>query len=167
MLHILMGRARTGKSGRVLQRIAALGDSSQQILLVPEHASHVAEMDLCRVCGDTASRHAEALTFKLLASRVLGICGGSADVSFGSLSVDLQKCEHLGENCTVDLNCAFGELVLIVPGRFRVEPTKSAAFASVSVSGAPDDDAAEVIHVNCDASFGEISIHAGDRKSVV
>lgn len=84
--------------------------------------------------------------------------GGSADVSFGSLSVDLQKCEHLGENCTVDLNCAFGELVLIVPGRFRVEPTKSAAFASVSVSGAPDDNAAEVIHVNCDASFGEISI---------
>ena len=50
------------------------------------------------------------------------------------------------------------ELVLIVPGRFRVEPTKSAAFASVSVSGAPGDDAAEVIHVNCDASFGEISI---------
>ena len=71
LLHILMGRARTGKSERVLQRIAVLGDSSQQILLVPEHASHVAEMDLCRVCGDTASRHAEALTFKLLASRVL------------------------------------------------------------------------------------------------
>ncbi|HCP70654.1 MAG TPA: hypothetical protein DIT87_01110, partial [Clostridiales bacterium] len=84
--------------------------------------------------------------------------GGSADVSFGSLSVDLQKCEHLGENCTVDLNCAFGELVLIVPGRFRVEPAKSAAFASVSVSGAPDDGASEVIHVSCDASFGEISI---------
>ena len=68
----------------MLQRIAALGDSSQQILLVPEHASHVAEMDLCRVCGDTASRHAEALTFKLLASRVLGICGGSADVTLDS-----------------------------------------------------------------------------------
>lgn len=79
-------------------------------------------------------------------------------MSFGSLYVDLQKCERLAENCTVDLNCAFGELVLIVPSRFRVEPTKSAAFASVSVSGTPDDDAAEVIHVNCDASFGEISI---------
>ena len=84
LLHILMGRARTGKSERVLHRIAALGDSSQQILLVPEHASHVAEMDLCRVCGDTASRHAEALTFKLLASRVLSICGGSADVTLDS-----------------------------------------------------------------------------------
>lgn len=93
MLHILMGRARTGKSGRVLQRIAALGDSSQQILLVPEHASHVAEMDLCRVCGDTASRHAEALTFKLLASRVLGICGGSADVTLdnGGKLLTLQR----------------------------------------------------------------------------
>ena len=79
MLHILMGRARTGKSERVLQRIAALGDSSQQILLVPEHASHVAEMDVCRACGPTASRHAEVLTFKLLASRVLTLTGGAAD----------------------------------------------------------------------------------------
>ena len=47
LLHLLMGRARTGKSERVLQKIAALGDSSQQILLVPEHASHAAEMDIC------------------------------------------------------------------------------------------------------------------------
>ena len=38
----------------------------------------------CAVCGDTASRHAEALTFKLLASRVLSICGGSADVTLDS-----------------------------------------------------------------------------------
>ena len=53
-----MGRARAGKSERVLRTIRALGDTSQQILLVPEHASHVAEMDVCRVCGDTASRHA-------------------------------------------------------------------------------------------------------------
>ena len=43
MLRILLGRARTGKSARVLEEIRALGDSSQQILLVPEHASHVAE----------------------------------------------------------------------------------------------------------------------------
>ena len=39
MLRILLGRARTGKSARVLGEIRALGDSSQQILLVPEHAS--------------------------------------------------------------------------------------------------------------------------------
>ena len=88
-----MGRARTGKSERVLQKIAALGDSSQQILLVPEHASHAAEMDICRACGDTASRHAEVLTFKLLATRVLQICGGSADVTLdaGGKLLTLQR----------------------------------------------------------------------------
>ncbi|MBQ1619599.1 MAG: hypothetical protein II094_01260, partial [Oscillospiraceae bacterium] len=81
MLRLLMGRARTGKSRRVLDEIAALGDRGQQILLVPEHASHVAEVDVCRTCGDGASRHAEVLTFKLLSSRVLSITGGSADVT--------------------------------------------------------------------------------------
>ena len=81
MLRILLGRARTGKSARVLEEIRALGDSSQQILLVPEHASHVAEVDVCRACGPTASRHAEVLTFKLLASRVLTLTGGAAEVT--------------------------------------------------------------------------------------
>ena len=81
MLRILLGRARTGKSARVLEEIRALGDSSQQILLVPEHASHVAEVDVCRACGVTASRHAEVLTFKLLASRVLTLTGGAAEVT--------------------------------------------------------------------------------------
>ena len=81
MLRILLGRARTGKSARVLEEIRALGDSSQQILLVPEHASHVAEVDVCRACGPTASRHAEVLTFKLLASRVLTLTGGAAGLS--------------------------------------------------------------------------------------
>ena len=84
MLRLLMGRARTGKSERVLNEIAAAGRLTpmrRQILLVPEHASHVAEVDLCRACGDTASRYAEVLTFKLLASRVLSLTGGSADVT--------------------------------------------------------------------------------------
>ena len=81
MLTILMGRAKTGKSDSVLQRIAELGDSSEQILLVPEHASHQAEVDLCRICGPTASRHAEVLTFRRLGDRVLSITGGLADVT--------------------------------------------------------------------------------------
>ena len=81
MLRILMGRARSGKSAWILRKIKELGDSSKQILLVPEHASHVAEVDVCAACGDTASRHAEVLTFKLLAQRVLSVCGGAADVT--------------------------------------------------------------------------------------
>ena len=96
MLRLLMGRARTGKSERVLREIAREGrehPERKQILLVPEHASHVAEVDICRVCGDTASRHAEALTFKLLASRVLSLTGGGADVTLdnGGKLLTLQR----------------------------------------------------------------------------
>lgn len=93
MLHILMGRAKTGKSNTVLRRIAELGDSSQQILLVPEHASHQAEVDLCRICGPTASRHAEVLSFRRLSDRVLSITGGIAQVTLdaGGKLLTLQK----------------------------------------------------------------------------
>ena len=79
MLTILMGRARSGTSEAVLRRIAALGDESEQILLVPEHASHQAEVDLCRALGPTASRDAEVLSFRSLSSRVLAETGGLAE----------------------------------------------------------------------------------------
>ena len=97
MLTILMGRAKTGKSEQVLRRIQELGDSSRQILLVPEHASHQAEVDLCRFCGDTASRHAEVLSFRRLCDRVLTVTGGAAQVTLdaGGKLLTLQKA--LGE----------------------------------------------------------------------
>ena len=93
MLTVLMGRAKTGKSDTVLRRIAELGDSGQQILLVPEHASHQAEVDLCRACGRTASRHAEVLSFRRLSDRVLAITGGIAQVTLdaGGKLLTLQK----------------------------------------------------------------------------
>ena len=78
-LHILMGRACAGKSRRVLEQIAARRSERGQVLLVPEHASHEAELDLCRVCGPTASRDAEVLSFRSLATRVLSRTGGLAD----------------------------------------------------------------------------------------
>ena len=93
MLTVLMGRAKTGKSDTVLRRIAELGDSGQQILLVPEHASHQAEVDLCRACGPTASRHAEVLSFRRFSDRVLAITGGIAQVTLdaGGKLLKLQK----------------------------------------------------------------------------
>ena len=93
MLTILMGRAKTGKSDTVLRRIAELGDTSQQVLLVPEHASHQVEVDLCRACGDTVSRHAEVLSFRRLSDRVLSITGGISQVTLdnGGKLLTLQK----------------------------------------------------------------------------
>lgn len=93
MLYLLIGRAKTGKSDAVLRRIRELGDTGRQILLVPEHASHQAEVDLCRTCGPTASRHAEVLSFRRLAERVLAVTGGAAQVTLdaGGKLLTLQK----------------------------------------------------------------------------
>ncbi len=81
MLRILIGRARSGKSSRILREIAEKGDAGRQILIVPEHASYQAEVDLCTACGATASRHAEVLSFRRLAVRVLSVCGGLSEVA--------------------------------------------------------------------------------------
>ena len=93
MLKIIIGRARTGKSNLVLREINRLGDSGRQILLVPEHASYQAELDLCEMCGNTVSRHAEVLSFQRLCNRVLGIVGGLAKTSLdaGGKLLTLQK----------------------------------------------------------------------------
>ena len=97
MLTIWMGRAKTGKTAAVLEEIKRLGDAGQQILLVPEHVSHLAEMDLCRACGPTVSRHAEVLSFRRLGERVLSLTGGLAQVTLdaGGRLLTMQKA--LGE----------------------------------------------------------------------
>ncbi len=93
MLTLLTGRARTGKSRTVLNRIAAHPGNRPQILLVPEHASHQAEVDLCRACGDAASRFAEVLSFRRLSDRVLDLTGGASQVSLdaGGKLLTLEK----------------------------------------------------------------------------
>lgn len=77
MLYLVQGRANTGKSKMVLEEICRQGESRRQILLVPDHASYAAEVDLCRFCGDTASRYGEVLTFRRLARRVMDETGGA------------------------------------------------------------------------------------------
>lgn len=75
-LTIILDRAGTGKSAALLEEIAAQGLAGRQMLLVPEHASHQAERDLCRVCGDRASRHASVASFRWLAADLLERTGG-------------------------------------------------------------------------------------------
>ena len=79
MLQLLCSRANTGKSERILELIRQGGRERGQILLVPDHASYAAEVDLCRACGDGASRFGEVLTFRRLTERVLAETGGSAE----------------------------------------------------------------------------------------
>ncbi|MDE7243771.1 MAG: PD-(D/E)XK nuclease family protein [Oscillospiraceae bacterium] len=77
MLEIWMGRANTGKSARVLRQIRERKEPA--VLLVPEHATHTAEIDLCRVCGPEASQYAEVMSIQSLARRALALTGGLSD----------------------------------------------------------------------------------------
>ena len=92
-LQIWMGRAGAGKSRLVLETLEKQRRQRPQVLLVPEHASHEAELDLCRICGLTASRDAEVLSFRNLATRVLSQTGGLADVTLdnGGKLLTLQR----------------------------------------------------------------------------
>ena len=77
MLRIWMGRANTGKTRRVLGEIKRRG--ARALLLSPEHASHQAEVELCRACGPESARYAEVLSLRLLANRALALTGGLTD----------------------------------------------------------------------------------------
>ena len=86
------------------------------------------------------------------------LAGGEANASFGELTVDLQEVGAVAEGCHIAANCSFGELRLLVPRRFAVQSDNSTAFASISFSGHPDSAPEGVIHLDANASFGEISI---------
>ena len=104
MLTIWIGRAGSGKSARVLETMGRERESRPQLLLVPEHTSHEAELDLCRACGPTASRNAEVLTFQSLAARVLSETGGLAEVTLdnGGKLLTMRRClQELHSNLKV------------------------------------------------------------------
>ncbi len=78
MLKLLLGRAGTGKTTRLMAAVREDGPRRPQIILVPEQVSHDRERLLCQACGPSASRWAEVLSFTRLASRVFHEAGGSA-----------------------------------------------------------------------------------------
>lgn len=86
------------------------------------------------------------------------LSGGSANVSFGELTVDLTGCEEFGSGCHIEANCSFGEMTVLVPRRCRAEVNSSVSFANVDIHGKPDPDAADVITIDANVSFGNISV---------
>ena len=78
MLKLLLGRAGTGKTTRLMAAVRENGPRRPQVILVPEQVSHDRERLLCRACGPSASRWAEVLSFTRLASRVFHEAGGAS-----------------------------------------------------------------------------------------
>jgi len=79
VLQLLLGRAGTGKTTRILKTIAAAYGVRPQILIVPEQYSHDAERRLCAGAGNAVSLGAEVLSFTRLAGRVFSQVGGLAE----------------------------------------------------------------------------------------
>ena len=77
MLRIWLSTDRKKNTQRIFEEICSK-KHEDQILLVPEQFSHMAERELCRIGGDTISRYAEVLSFSRLANRVFSELGGSA-----------------------------------------------------------------------------------------
>lgn len=86
------------------------------------------------------------------------LSGGNAEVSFGELTVDLSGCAEIADGCTIGLDCSFGELEIRVPKGCRVEPVSSSTFACVELKGNPVPDAAVTLYLECNVSFGQITI---------
>ena len=78
MLHILTGRAGSGKTKEVFRRMALQGEERPQLLLVPEQASFETEQRFCRETANRGGRYGEVLTFSRLENRVLSLAGGGA-----------------------------------------------------------------------------------------
>ena len=82
MVRLILGRAGTGKTGRIFNEIAARVAAGEggTILLVPEQYSHEAERELCAAAGDRLSAYAEVMSFTALARRVFSDCGGAREL---------------------------------------------------------------------------------------
>lgn len=83
---------------------------------------------------------------------------GLAEVSFGEMTVDLTGCGEISENCRIEANCSFGEMILRVPSRYRIEPNTSTAFASLDTEGYPAAEPEGIIALDAGISFGQITI---------
>lgn len=80
MLHLILGKAGTGKTTAVMAAIRRAVEERRggQILLVPEQYSHEAERELCAACGDRLSLYGEVFSFTGLARRLASELGGGA-----------------------------------------------------------------------------------------
>jgi len=79
LLNIISGRAGTGKTNYIMNEIKRRMGAGEtgMLLIVPEQYSHYAERQLCAICGDRLSLHAEVSSFTRLCSNVLAETGNA------------------------------------------------------------------------------------------
>lgn len=76
MITVTMGRAGSGKTVRMMQKVGKIAEKQQKsIIIVPEQYSHEAERQLCALCGNSIGLYAEVLSFSRICSRVFSETG--------------------------------------------------------------------------------------------
>lgn len=79
MLHLVLGKAKTGKSARLMAEMAQRGGVRRQVLLVPEQYSHEYERALARELGSESAAWCEVLSFTRLCSRIFAGTGSERE----------------------------------------------------------------------------------------
>ena len=86
------------------------------------------------------------------------LSGGTVEISFGTTTIDLSGVEKVADDCSINIEVAFGQGIVLVPAKYRVELAKDAAFGSVQVKGQPAPNPAGTIRIAADIAFGELTI---------
>lgn len=134
----------------------ALRKPSQDRFRITRCGRTVSAVNACTYHGDRFSCATSfgTNTYPISLSR---ISGGEAELSFGEMTVDLSGCEEITPNCRITLDCAFGQLTVLLPRNFRAELNNDTAFGSVEVQERPDSDALPIL-LDCNISFGTITL---------
>lgn len=83
--------------------------------------------------------------------------GGSIDVAFGSLVLDLRNCSGATADCELKLDVSFGSLVLLLPGHLRVDLDLDRMGASCDTTGMPEADATPILLYG-DCAFSSLKL---------
>lgn len=83
---------------------------------------------------------------------------GSISTSFCDITIDLSDVAQVSDNCTLEANCSFGELEILVPKRFTVKTNGSVFMGECNADTVQNSASQGVIHLDYNVSFGEIHI---------
>ena len=83
---------------------------------------------------------------------------GEISCSFGEYTVDLTHVDEIADGCTLEANCAFGQLTLRIPRCYALHQENSTFLAGFDISGHPDPAPKGTIRLEANASFGEIDV---------
>ena len=72
--------------------------------------------------------------------------------------LDLTGCQSVDRDCRLHFDAAFGNLVLQVPSRYRVDVNLDRTGGGIDVSGQPDPNPQATIHLEGEVSFGNMKI---------